>query len=1144
MLVPSRLSTWLPILSQKWTLKLSPLLVCLACWIGIPGRADGQSLESLFASPPPSARPWVYWMVMDGNLTAEGITADLEAMKGAGIGGAIFLEVDVGVPRGPVRFMSPLWQQLLKHAFSEAERLGIEIALGAGPGWCGTGGPWVEPEHSMQHLVGSETKATGPAKFDAVLSRPAPRWPFFGEGTLTPELHKAWTDFYRDVAVLAFKTPAGAYRIPDVDEKALYYRGPYSSQPGVKPYLLPDGRKLPAQECIPSGSILDLSDKLTTDGRLVWDVPPGDWTIIRFGRTITGQTTRPAPEPGLGLETDKFDRDGLNAHFESFIETLLRVTGEPAHRDRGLTTIHFDSWEMGAQNWSARFRDEFRRRRGYDPLQYLPAMLGRVVDSVEVSERFLWDLRRTAQELVVENHAVRLKELSRKHGLQLSIEPYDLNPAGDLALGGVADVPQCEFWSRGFNTYFSAFEAVSVAHTMGRPVVGAEAFTSGGDAWQLDPAALKAQGDWALCAGINRFVFHRYAHQPWLDRYPGMTFGPYGVHWDRTQTWWPMAIGYHTYLSRCQAMLRRGLPVADILYLDAEGAPNVFRAPASATIAGFPDRKGYSFDGCSPDALIERASVKDGRIVFPDGMSYRLLVLPRTDAMSPALLRKVKALVDAGATVVGSPPTRAQGLQDYPQSDAEVKRLAAEVWRSKKAIRDEKPETPARSAIADAKWIWYPEGNPASFAPVGKRWFRREIPLPGKVAMASFSMTADNRFELFVNGKEAAIGDDFHTIVTADVASLLKPGKNVFEVVAENDGTTPNPAGLIGALSVRLSTGVSLVFITDKQWSSATAPEGDRKPAMELGAISSGPWGLGVTDTSPELYSKYEVTARLLQRMRIQPDFESDADLRFIHRSEPGAEIYLVGNRTASPVAASCRFRVTGLRPELWDPMTGDRRPLPEFRESGGRTSVRLRFEAGEAYFVVFRKGPRARGVNFPRLVLTSELSGPFEVSFDPKWGGPVAPVMFGTLLDWTKRPEDGIRAYSGIAVYRKTFDAPFAAGTSSGAVLDLGGVKSMARVELNGRDLGIVWCAPWRVKIPPGLLRPTGNELKIEVANLWPNRLIKDSGLPEDQRLTRTTWDPYKSTDALLPSGLLGPVRVLWEDERGRTVSMSMSER
>jgi len=924
------------------------------------GMAD--DLQKDFAAPPDAARPWVYWMFMDGNMTREGLTADLEAMRQAGIGGAIILEVNVGIPRGPVEFMSPPWRELIKHAINEADRLGLEIALGAGPGWCGTGGPWVKPEQSMQHLVASETTVTGPTHFDAPLPQPQPRKPFFGEETLTPELHKIWKEFYRDVVVLAFPTPTGDYRIPDVDEKALYFRAPYSSQQGVKPFLTADRTVLPAGQCIASSQIIELTAKLSPGGRLVWDVPAGDWTIMRFGRTITGQTTRPAPVPGLGFESDKFDKAALDAHFESFVGTLLKTVGEPKHPGRGLTTVHFDSWEMSSQNWSGKFREEFRKRRGYDPLVFLPAMLGRVVESVAVSERFLWDLRRTAQELVLENHALRLKELGRRHGLKLSIEPYDLNPAGDLALGGVADVPMCEFWSNTFNTDFSVFEAVSIAHTLGRPVVGAEAFTSAEDGWRKHPGTMKAQGDWALCAGINRFVFHRYQHQPWLDRFPGMTFGPYGVHWDRTETWWGMAPAYHTYLARCQALLRRGLPVADILYLDGEGAPNVFRPPASATLGGLPDRRGYNFDGCAPGALIERASVKDGRIVFPDGMSYRLLVLPRLDTMTPALLRKIKQLTDGGAIVLGTPPQQSPSLVNYPACDAEAKELASQ-------IRSEPVET------------------------------------------------------------------------------------------------------------------------------------------------------------SSDLYPTYDVVAGRLAKLGVPPDFESNGDLRYTHRRDGGAEIYFVANRTDRDMNAACAFRVAGKQPELWDPVTGTCRLATAFTQTNGCTTVPLEFAPHGSLFVIFRKPARSPGTgrNFPSFTKVCGLTGPWEVRFDPKWGGPER-VTFAALDDWSKRPEDGIKFYSGTATYRQVFSLQ-----SSGdqMFLDLGKVAVMARVKLNGKDLGVVWTGPYRVNITSAA-KPGANTLEITVANLWPNRLIGDQSLPEEKRFTWTTWNPFNKDSPLLVSGLLGPVEIL----------------
>jgi hypothetical protein len=536
----------------------------IAFWLALSVVRTPDRLAAGFAVPPESARPWVYWMWMDGNLTREGITADLEAMQRAGIGGVVICEVNVGVPRGPVEFMSAEWRQLFKHVVREAERLGLEITLNAGPGWTGSGGPWVKPEQSMQHIVAAAAEAQGPGRFDAALPQPKRRPAFFGDGGLPPELEKAKNDYYRDVAVLAFPTPTAGPTIADIDEKALYVRAPYSSQLGVKPFLpVPaDFPAIPAGAAIETSRIVDLTGRLTANGRLTWDVPAGRWTILRFGRTATGSNTRPAPVPGLGLECDKLDKAALDAHFDAFVGALLRDIG-PRRTDgrAGWTMLHIDSWEMGAQNWTGGFREEFRRRRGYDPLPYLPTIAGRIVKSLEISERFLWDLRQTAQELVVENHAFYLKELGRQNGFGLSIEPYDMTPCADMTLGTIADVPMGEFWLYGFHTAHSVIEAASLAHTGGKRIVAAEAFTSSDvEAWRAHPAAMKALGDWALAAGVNRIVFHRYQNQAGLDERPGMTMGPYGVHWERTQTWWDMAPAFHTYLARANSCCGRGFP--------------------------------------------------------------------------------------------------------------------------------------------------------------------------------------------------------------------------------------------------------------------------------------------------------------------------------------------------------------------------------------------------------------------------------------------------------------------------------------------------------------------------------------------------------------------------------------------------------
>jgi hypothetical protein len=306
---------------------------------------------------------------MDGNFTHEGVTADLEAMKRAGLGGFVFMEVDAGVPKGPMKFMSPEWQELFVHMVREAERLGLQVTLNAGPGWTGSGGPWVRPEQSMQHLAGASLEVVGPTNFCAVLPRPKRRLAFFGDSSLPTELENARNEFYRDEAVLAFPTPAGDERINEIDERALYVRAPYSSMEGVKAFLTTAAQfsNAPPETVIDPNRILDITSWLRDGGRLEWEVPPGKWTILRMGRTSTGANTRPAPSAGIGLESDKFDRAALDAHFESFVAPLLRRL-EPRTKGAGWRSLHIDSWEMGAQNWTAGFRDEFKRRRGYDCL--------------------------------------------------------------------------------------------------------------------------------------------------------------------------------------------------------------------------------------------------------------------------------------------------------------------------------------------------------------------------------------------------------------------------------------------------------------------------------------------------------------------------------------------------------------------------------------------------------------------------------------------------------------------------------------------------------------------------------------------------------------------------------------------------------
>ncbi|MCX6895495.1 MAG: glycosyl hydrolase, partial [Verrucomicrobia bacterium] len=949
---------------------------------------------------------------------------------------------------------------------------------------------------------------------------------------------------------------------------------------------------LPPAALVAREKIVELTTKLSEGGRLAWEVPPGRWTILRLGHTTTGKDNHPAPSGGRGLETDKLSKAATKAHFDALMQKLV-ADNQPVV-GKALMTTHIDSWETGTQNWTPKFREEFRRLRGYDPLPLLPVMTGRIVDSPEVSERFLWDVRMTVSDLLNENYAGYFRTLAHQNGLRLSIEAYGNGPFDDLSFAGRADEPMAEFWSWGIKGvekmmyHFSCPDMASAAHVYGRPILGAEAFTAfSTEKWLGHPATIKALGDWAFCEGINRFVFHRYALQPWTnpDRAPGVSMGPWGLHYERTQTWWEQSKAWHEYLARCQYLLQQGLFVADLCFLTPEAAPQSFKSP----LKNHDDRSGYNFDGCPPEVVLTRMAVQDGRIVLPDGMSYRMLVLPQVRAMTPQLLRKIRDLVQAGATVMGVPPLKAPGLGGYPKCDAEVQALARELWGDGEAPVGLTTRTVGKGRViwgrellpppdvdydlgnplAGAKWIWSNDGKPLNSTPPGIRYFRKTITVDGAVKSARLVLTADNTFEAWVNGKRIGSGNKTDRAYNLNIAAALQPGANVIAVTAENTADFPNPAGLIGAVKVDFQDGRKLRLATDAAWQVAKTVADDWKTNPQsaadwttsrvFGAWGMTPWGEieegpGETvDAIPDI----TIPGRALAQLGVPPDFQAEPKLRYIHKKLPAAEIYFVANPEPRDVEALCTFRVAGKQPELWYPDTGKTGPALAFESKNDRTSLRLRLEPSGSVFVVFREKAesgkqKAEMKNWLEFAPVQEISGVWEVSFDPKWGGPATPVTFDKLEDWSKRSEAGIRYYSGTAIYRKTF--AFSNSTlktqNQKLFLDFGQVAVMAEVKLNGKDLGIVWKPPFRVDITDAV-RAGDNTLELQVVNLWVNRQIGDEQLPEDSkrtakgtleewpqwlqegkpsptgRYTFTSWRLWKKDDALVESGLLGPVTI-----------------
>ena len=1089
-------------------------------------RADLPSacpLAEGFLSPPNAAKPHTWYHMMNGNATKAGVTRDFEALAEAGIGGVHLIDAGCGIPTGPVAFNTPAWFDLVRHAASEARRLGLELVLSNCSGWSSSGGPWITPEKGMKKVVFTETQAKGPADFRgrlprtnedngfyediAVLAYPTPaveretfpgvdvvvtgntavlscdvpftaqgvsfilRFPwtwiaanadvsvgvsedgttFKPLGTFTIRLTYAgvnvkWRRYIPfaspvtcrairvDVAspfetTLSGARPEAALRLSDLEAKTLQVRYPAKR----------DAILSSADRAIPKDSIVDLTAALAPDGSLSWRVPGGDWTILRFGYVCNGRKNHPASWLGEGLEVDKLSAEAVDWHFDRYVAKVRDDLGGLAGNvPSGMTGVLVDSYEVGSQNWTRGLEKTFEARMGYSPISYLPAMAGRIVGSVEETERFLEDFRRVVGDLFADNYAGRLSKRCEDVGLKLWLEPYGNCPADNLRYAEKVGVPMTEFWSRAAfgdhaldrfkagMTLETGMVAAHVGHVFGQKIVAAEAFTSNcedGGRWRTTPFAIKALGDRAYAGGVNRVVYHRFVHQPWTDtpRLPGMTMGPWGMHMDRTQTWWRHVAPWFRYQTRCQWMLQEGEFVADVLFvangqvpglgkptegiadvLNGELVPGYWKDEDSSEVAAMRIPAGYAWDVCAAQT-VEKLAAADGRIVAPSGVRYSLLVLPPQDEIDESALRAVVRLLDAGVKVCcHKPPIRAFGLSGRAGADDRVRALVAE-------------------------------------------------------ALSKGMMTCRPSEAL------EAIG------ILPDFSST------------END--------------------------------------------PETGAVC-------------------------------------------IHRRNAAADWYFVALNNEAQKEFEASFRIAGKVPEIWDAENGTIADASDWRIEGGRTVVSLDFPPSGSAFVVFRRDGTNRtsvAVSNGTTATTMPVSCPWSVTFPVGWysGSDEAKVVnWLELKDWTKDDDADIRYFSGTAVYKCRIESMKREMNCGRMFLDLGEVKNFAEVTVNGKTFPSLWRPPYRVDITEAGSgkRGTGNgiEIEIKVTNLWPNRLIGDDFLPEDckweskgrsgivcipawvtkgrpsptGRHTFTTWRHWTKDDALLPSGLLGPVTIFVESQ------------
>lgn len=1103
------------------------------------GTCAAASLEDDFRDPPEAAKPWAYWYWMQGNVTNEGITRDLEAMAETGIGGAYLLSIGgagektlVDPPANP---LSEHWWGLVTHATKEAERLGLRLAMNACDGWALAGGPWITPEMSMQEMVTTTRSFDGGKSLSGKLEQPTTRenyyrdiavlaWPAVeGTGITSTQLQpRATTNIPGlDAQVLVggtdkpvnlsaegwvqyeFAEPftcrsirmspdqATAYQLHRVEVQvsddgksfrslgrlkpsqfhgwqdkgidathsipttsARYFRFVFDRSGTPAPSENHEGSKgrhrerlaarqieqssqarinqwegkagfrwrrsewteeaqCPDGSCVPPGKIVDLTDKMDADGTLHWTPPPGKWTVQRIGYTTTGETNNPAGS-GAGLECDKFNPAAARLQFDHwFGEALKRVGLDLAGRT--MSRNHTDSWEAGSQNWSPVFREEFTKRRGYDPLLWLPAMSGVPIGSAEISERFLYDVRRTIADLVCENFYAPLTEAGREHGATFSAESIAPTMMSDgLQHYKYADLPMGEFWLNSPNQDKpnDIQDAVSGGRTYGKSIIGAEAFTQNPLSWSTSPRDLKTMGDYNFARGINRFVLHVWAQQA-FEKKPGMTLNAVGTFFGRTQTWFKPGKAWIDYLRRCSSLLQKGLPVSDACYFIGEEQPTraFLRSDLPLALSD-----GYTYDCINRDALLTRASAKNGRLVLPDGTSYRLLVLPQSSRMSPEVAAKIGELATAGVPVIGAVPDRSISLKAYPECDASVRDIVKRSW---KTVR--------------------------------------------------------------------------HELTTQAIFEELKLA-----------------------------------------------------PDIEFSGINMTP-----TERAGQGYSS--------------------PPLVWSHRRTDAAEIYFLSNQESQTRLVDVTFRQSGRVPELWDAETGQIRDAGVWRMQNGRTVVPIRLASNASLFIVFRResgkfdsvaqispqdsspaatiipqfwieNGRAWATQNGSWKLTRQSGQTESVSMDdvPKSQTIVAPwsvslpiddkspmdLELPSLISLSEHVDPSVKHFSGTATYTSTFERP-GLSQSDRLFLDLGQVSDLAEVTVNGQNLGVLWKAPFVVEITKAV-KQGSNTLVIAATNTWRNRLVGDAALPEKDR---STWTWLKNEDILHldaphdPAGLIGPV-------------------
>jgi hypothetical protein len=663
----------------------------LAILMLLSTMTGAQTLEGDFLNPPRAAGVRCWWWWLNSNVTKEAITRDLEAMHDKGFSGAMIFDAgtelrwgpDENPPNGPM-FSGPQWTELYLHALNEAKRLDLELGLSIQSGW-NLGGPFVTLDDKAKQITWSEVQVQGPARIEQTLPVP-----------------KANYKYYRDICVLAYpnkEVPASRQPIRDLTAKS-GARELGGSAPDCR-FLLNDHPAVEGEEDTRLEDIVDITDTLSKDGTLTWQVPAGTWTVLRIGYTPTTAHVATSSDNWKGHVIDYLSQDVFDRYWYKTVDPLLKKAGPMA--GTVLKQLETDSWECGGMNWSPGFAADFKQYCGYDIIPYLSVVAGKIVENRAHSNAFLADLRKTIAHCVSENHYKRFAENAARYniGIQPECSGPHAAPVDGITNYSHSDIVMSEFWipcphrPRPENRFYIK-QASSAAHIYGKRIVGAESFTSlkkphwGVELWH----DMKPHMDFEFSEGLNMIFFHTFTCSPKEMGIPGQEYFA-GTHVNPQVTWWDLSQPFMDYMNRIQAVVQRGTFAADVLYYYGDHVPNIAVHKGFNRAGALP---GYDFDVTNEEVLLQ-LKVVDGKVVVPSGLGYRLLVLPDHKVLSLAVLEKIQALLRQGATILGPKPERLVSLVGGRSAQRDFHKIADRLWGSN-------PVTAGQKKVGKGRLAW------------------------------------------------------------------------------------------------------------------------------------------------------------------------------------------------------------------------------------------------------------------------------------------------------------------------------------------------------------------------------------------------------------------------------------------------------